>query len=384
MRPLKPYHHFRKEHIEATDGVARCEQRVVEMLLNSNLPDSERESSVAWELKHQAGVAQMGKILARKRGLPVDVCTVGALFHDVYVISEGKYEDHAHLGAPIARRVLSEIGGFTAAEEAQIEKIIYHHSDKHLWTDDPFEEFGKDVDVLDCFLYPNAFQYYLGNKRLDVFVHYLERAKRVWNELGIPHESEFSLLDNYGPNWFAPIPLNGVESDRSALQGWLASVLDLTDSHRPGEPYPPAFCLVFERDGQIIFWSNKSNWVLFMDEYAAFLDEDRTRSRDSFLAVAELFGLDALTDLSWPSAEDSPRLMDQVKDTAGPSYIPEPSTNQARTIIEICNQPGLPRAALFWPAVEMHEILESSAMDNRLTELGAKSGLTKLIKDYRR
>src|SRR5947209_4174533 len=103
MNQLKEYHHFKKDMIESSDRVSRSERYVVDLLLNSKLSDSQRESSTAFELKHQADVTQMARILARKRGLPVDACSVGALLHDIYVIVDGKYQDHAHLGGPIAK-----------------------------------------------------------------------------------------------------------------------------------------------------------------------------------------------------------------------------------------------------------------------------------------
>ena len=96
------------------------------------------------------------------------------MLHDIYSIIHGKYKDHAHLGTPLAMDLLQEIGGFADAELDQIHRLIYNHSDKHIWTDDPFQEFGKDVDVLDCFLYEGAFDFYLGNKPLSVFTGYLE------------------------------------------------------------------------------------------------------------------------------------------------------------------------------------------------------------------
>jgi hypothetical protein len=121
--------------------------------------------------------------------------------HDIYVITDGRYEDHAHRGAPIAKGILDEIGGFGADEESMIDRIVYHHSDKHLWSDDVFVEFGKDADVLDCFLYPGAFGFYLRHKSLAVFQHYLARARQVWSEVGMPSEPRFDVLSGYGENW---------------------------------------------------------------------------------------------------------------------------------------------------------------------------------------
>ena len=170
MLPLIDYHHFRNDMIAlATDRATRYERYIIDLLLGSNVQDDRRESSVAFELKHHHSTAQFARLLARQRNLPIDVCTVGALLHDVHVIKNGDYKDHAHKSARIASEILDELGGFSESERKQIISIIYNHSDKDIWSDDPFEEFGKDADILDCFLYPNTFGYYLKHKKTQVF-----------------------------------------------------------------------------------------------------------------------------------------------------------------------------------------------------------------------
>lgn len=168
------------------------------------LPDSERESSVVFELKHSSGTLQFARALAHKRGLNLDSAAAGALLHDIYVIEEGKYKDHAALGAPIARDHMEQVGGFTEGEIADAETLVKSHSDKHVWSDNPYSEFGKDVDVLDCFLYPGAFDYYLLHKPFAVFFHYLKRAKNMWGDLNLPAEPIHTLLDEYEPGAWMP------------------------------------------------------------------------------------------------------------------------------------------------------------------------------------
>src|ERR1044071_8362968 len=183
MEPITHHHHFKKDLIPLGDRVARCERYVIDVLLTSDIPDSQRQNSIAWELKHHSGVTQMARLLARKRGLQMDVCTIGALLHDIYAIIYGKYRDHAHLGAPIALQIANEIGGFTPQELNLIHQIVYDHSDKDVWSRDAYREFGKDADILDVFLYPGPFPEYLLIKSLPVFKHYLQRATNVWDEL---------------------------------------------------------------------------------------------------------------------------------------------------------------------------------------------------------
>jgi len=202
MKPIIDFHHYRTDQKKCFDRVDFYERYVIDTLLQSEVKDDQRESSIAFELKHHHGTTQFARILARQRNLPIDVCTVGALLHDIYVIKHGKYKDHAHKGANLAFDIIDEIGNFSDEEKSQILSIVYHHSDKDIWSEDPFQEFAKDVDILDCFLYPSAFGYYLKHKKLSVFYNYILRAKKIWDELNIPILKDFSILDNYNDKWF--------------------------------------------------------------------------------------------------------------------------------------------------------------------------------------
>lgn len=210
MRELGDFHHFSALADLSEDPMAALERYVVQMLVRSPVGDERRESSIEWELKHSSAVLQFARLLARKRGLPMAPCEAGAVLHDVYVIAEGRYADHAHLGQPMAREIMETIGGFSEETIESAGRLIYHHSDKHVWSNDPMAEFGKDVDVIDCFLYADAFDYYLRHKRLEIFAHYLRRAKQMWTELGLPPEHGFYLLDDFAPGtWLsatAPVP----------------------------------------------------------------------------------------------------------------------------------------------------------------------------------
>ena len=58
------------------------------------------------------------------------------------------YDDHAHLGADLAREILGELKLTDEAETDMICSAIYHHDDK-LVTDNPMDEVLKDADVFD-------------------------------------------------------------------------------------------------------------------------------------------------------------------------------------------------------------------------------------------
>ena len=358
MRPVKVYHHFRKELIDPMDRVAKCERYIVDLLLHSNLPDSKRESSVCWELKHQASTLQFARILALKRGLPVDICAVGLMFHDIYSVVQGQYKDHAYSGTPIAMQILKEIGGFSDEELNQISGIIYNHSDKHIWTDDPFQEIGKDVDVLDCFLYEGAFDFYLANKPLPIFKEYLERAKRVWKELGLPPDPRFDLLDDYESSWFQHMQTMHLGSIRDIL----SVLFELATFKKDLSICPPPFCIFVEKDENGRFYANQHRWDKYVKELAT---QSKSLISDERFKVIKSILSDFL--IGKPSVKEAHTL---VKD----GIISNESFDQAKDIFlgKQATQEPHDFALLFWPLIDIYESLYGEKMIKRLQELGIK------------
>ena len=188
MNRLKDFHHYKGTNLTRSEKV---EREVVELLINSKLPDDERESSVVWELKHSSGCCQVARILAQKRGLNIEIAEVTNVLHDIYVIVEGKYKDHAKLGAPIAKEILKKIGGYYPEEIKTVTDAIAHHSEKEIYSDDPYTELVKDADVFDCSLYKGAERFYRLHKPEEIFKEYVKRIKKVREELGLPPEDIF-------------------------------------------------------------------------------------------------------------------------------------------------------------------------------------------------
>ena len=115
---MADYHHYKHELIDArTDRVAVYERYIADLIFKCGLTDKERESSLLFELKHQHGVVQFARLLARKRKLNEDVCALGGLLHDVYVSLHGKYKDHARLSADISKEIMAKLGLFSEAEQ---------------------------------------------------------------------------------------------------------------------------------------------------------------------------------------------------------------------------------------------------------------------------
>lgn len=179
---MASFHHYKGNPLSRSEKV---ERKVVQLILDSNISDSKRESSVVWELKHSSGCIQIARILAQKRGLDVELAEIAAALHDIRVIETGKYKDHASLGAVAAGKILDEEGGFSEKEKKTILDAVRHHSEKDVESADPYVELIKDADAFDCSLYKGAEEEYRNSKPAPLFAKYVERIRRVRKELGL-------------------------------------------------------------------------------------------------------------------------------------------------------------------------------------------------------
>ena len=98
-------------------------------------------------IAHLYGVSLAATMIARKRGLNPELASIAAMLHDLHAYKTGSYDDHAHKGADLARKVLDELKLTDAAETDMICSAIYHHDDK-LVVDGPMDEVLKDADVI--------------------------------------------------------------------------------------------------------------------------------------------------------------------------------------------------------------------------------------------
>lgn len=181
------FHYYKGQDLSKFEKV---ERRVIELLLTSDVPDSKREDSLLFEIKHAAGCTQIARILAQKRGLDVEIADVAATLHDISVVVSGIYKDHAQRGGPIAEEILRQVGGFTPAEIQTITLAVVHHSEKDVYSTDPYIELVKDVDVLDCSLYKGGRAFY-SSKSQQIFKDYEKRLKNIRKELGLNPEKTF-------------------------------------------------------------------------------------------------------------------------------------------------------------------------------------------------
>ena len=119
-------------------------RKYVDSELNKMEEADKRTSAIA----HLYGVSLAATMIAKKRGLDPEIASMAAMMHDLHAYKTGSYDDHAHLGADLAREILVELKLTDEAETDMICSAIYHHDDK-LLTDDPMDEVLKDADVID-------------------------------------------------------------------------------------------------------------------------------------------------------------------------------------------------------------------------------------------
>jgi len=122
---------------------------------------------------HLYGVAQNCSMLAIKRGLDVEICTIMGLLHDIYTYKVGYVKEHALLGAIEAENLLQDLEFFTEKEIIIIKTAICHHSDKKT-KHDKYSELLKDADVLQNSLYNSTFE-----------IKHRKRLKKAYKTLGI-------------------------------------------------------------------------------------------------------------------------------------------------------------------------------------------------------
>lgn len=118
-------------------------RKYVNKELNKMEDIDKRTSAIA----HLYGVSLAATMIAKKRGLDPEIASMAAMLHDLHAYKTGSYDDHAHLGAELARKILKKLELTNEAETEQICSAIYHHDDK-LTVDSPMEEVLKDADVI--------------------------------------------------------------------------------------------------------------------------------------------------------------------------------------------------------------------------------------------
>ena len=121
--------------------------KVLRNFINSELIKMDDNDKMISAVNHLYGVSPAATMIAKKRGLDTEIAAMAAMLHDLYAYKSGSYDDHAHLGADLAREILNDLKLTNESETEMICSAIYHHDDK-LSVDSPMDEVLKDADVI--------------------------------------------------------------------------------------------------------------------------------------------------------------------------------------------------------------------------------------------
>ena len=121
--------------------------KVLRNFINSELIKMDDNDKMISAVNHLYGVSLAATMIAKKRGLDTELASMAAMLHDLYAYKSGSYDDHAHLGAELAREILNDLKLTNESETEMICSAIYHHDDK-LSVDSPMDEVLKDADVI--------------------------------------------------------------------------------------------------------------------------------------------------------------------------------------------------------------------------------------------
>ncbi|MBQ0065194.1 MAG: HD domain-containing protein [Firmicutes bacterium] len=117
-------------------------EKVNEVILNM-----EKQSKIPSAFAHLYGVSLAATMIAKKRGEDVELASIAGMLHDIQAYKSGSYNDHAHIGASVAKELLVELNQFSTEEIEKICSAIFNHDDKEL-IHSSFDEVLKDADVI--------------------------------------------------------------------------------------------------------------------------------------------------------------------------------------------------------------------------------------------
>lgn len=95
---------------------------------------------------HSYSVSSIAGMLAKKRGLDVEIAQLCGLLHDIAYYKTGEREEHAALGSVLAKDVLSRMMLTDDEENKIICNAIFNHSDKYSIQGE-YDELLKDSDA---------------------------------------------------------------------------------------------------------------------------------------------------------------------------------------------------------------------------------------------
>lgn len=116
----------------------------------------ERDYPIGWEKVHATSCAQIGRMLAEKRGVETEEAALACALHDIGRWVTGRQQEHAPQGEEPVRKFLGDKTMPLEVKE-QIVQAVINHSKKEE-TGSPLEEIVKDADILDCYWYGDVIE----------------------------------------------------------------------------------------------------------------------------------------------------------------------------------------------------------------------------------
>ena len=146
-------------------------QKQVHRILEKMDDNDKRAKAIA----HLHGVSLAAVMIAKKRGEDPELAAMAGLLHDLHAYKSGSYDDHAHLGAEYARKLLVKLELTTQEETDIICSAIWHHDNK-AEVNAPMDEVLKDADVI---------HHSLADPTKEVKEHEKERFASLCEEFGM-------------------------------------------------------------------------------------------------------------------------------------------------------------------------------------------------------
>jgi len=124
-------------------------ERIYTVLDDLDQKKMDRDYPVLWEKVHATSCAQVGRMLAQRRGQDAALAALACAIHDIGRWFSGQQADHARRGEEPARWFLQQ-SGLDSERQDRIVQAVINHSDKEA-VGSPLDELVKDADILDCF-----------------------------------------------------------------------------------------------------------------------------------------------------------------------------------------------------------------------------------------
>lgn len=123
-------------------------QKIYSLLDELEVQTMKRDYPIIWEKVHATSCAQIGRMLAEKRGVEIEEAALACALHDIGRWFSGLQKEHAPKGDEPVRRFLTSKKCSQESKEQIVQAVVNHSKKNEIGT--PLEEIVKDADILDC------------------------------------------------------------------------------------------------------------------------------------------------------------------------------------------------------------------------------------------